>query len=522
MTRRTLLVHAWLQLLLWIAIAVTINHISSAAFTRLDVTNNQAFTLSNAARHSVANLERPLQARVWFSEDLDPPFHNHRRALLDKLDELAAWSDGRLEIVTTDPTGDREAMAEARAAGIQPVPYVYKNWDREETRVVFMGVSFVYGERHEAVEALPSIDKMEYELVRAILAVTTEFEDEKKIGWLQGNGEPDLASFPDTNPLGKLRKRLQERHTLVPISPADDAIDEDIDTILVVGPQLAVSELAQFQLDQFVMRGGRIAWYISGFQPDFQTLKIREVRHNLHGMLGHYGVQLNRDVIVDRKQNMPMQAPVQVAGKIRYANVNYPLIPRTAAVDRTVPAVRNLKQMVFPFVSTLAVVPELSADVESEIWAQTGSDAVATRQVNTLETNSLGQPRQDEVAGPFPLVIALSGTFRSYFAGRTPPAKLSSEAEPFDPEEVLLDSRPTRMVVVSSSDMVANNLDFVLNTIDWLQEDSRLIEIRSRDTAFASFEAPPATEVWAWRLGIAGFPLILVLLVGAVQISRSR
>jgi hypothetical protein len=78
------------------------------------------------------------------------------------------------------------------------------------------------------------------------------------------------------------------------------------------------------------------------------------------------------------------------------------------------------------------------------------------------------------------------------------------------------------MVIVSSSDMVANNLDFVLNTLDWLAQDRRLIEIRSRDTATATFTPPTASNVWLWRLGIAGLPLFLVLLGGGVQLLRAR
>ena len=522
MNRRQLLLHAWLQVGLWVAIAGVVNHIASVSFGRLDITHNQAFTLSNAARLSVADLDRPLIAKVWFSDDLDPPFHNHRGALLDKLEELAAWSDGRLEIVITDPSGDPEATAAAKADGIQPVPYIYKNWDREETRVVFMGVSFSYGERHQAVEALPAVDKMEYALVRAIMGVTRDKGDRAKIGWLQGNGEPDLSGFEADSPLGLLRKGLTERHELAFITAGDDPISDDIDTVMVVGPQLGVTELAQFQLDQFAMRGGRIAWFISGFQPDPQALKPREVRHDLHGMIGHYGVQLNRDMILDRVHNMPTLAPVLVGGQLRNANIQYPLIPTTKAFNQGIPAVRNLSQIVLPFATTASIAADLPPEIEADVWVETSDKSVASRQINTLEANSLAAPRADEVPGPFPVVIALSGTFRSYFAGRSPPAKLSSEAAFIDPDDVLLDSRPTRMLVISSSDVVANNLDFVLNTVDWLQENSRLIEIRSRDTRFATFDPPSAAEVWPWRFGMAGLPMILVLLGGAVQISRSR
>ena len=522
MTRSTLIRHAWLQMFLWIGIAVTLNHITSARFARIDMTANQAYTLSEAARLAVSDLERPLHAKVWFTDDLDPPFHHHKQSLLDRLDELAAWSGGHIEISVADPSKDPSVAAQAQAAGVRPVPYVYKDWDRKETRVVYMGVSFSYGAQNRAVDALPRIDKMEYELVRAILAVTTPREDEVRIGWLQGNGEPDLSHYAPTNPLGQLRDRISDRYTLTPLAIGDTPIDEDIETLLVVGPQLGLTEMTQFHLDQFLMRGGRIAWFISGFQPDFSTMKPREVHHDLHGILGHYGVVPNRDSILDRVENMPTQAPIRVGDALQVAQVAYPLVPKTSALDRTVSAVRNLRQMVFPFATTLSVSPEISEAVDAEVWVKTSDSAVSTRLLGTLETQSLRSPLPDEVTGPFPLIVALSGTFRSYFAGRSPPLPTASEAEPIDPETVLLDSRPTRMVVVSSSDMIANNLDFVLNTLDWLAQDRRLIEIRSRDTATATFTPPNASEVWLWRLGIAGLPLFLVLLGGGVQLLRTR
>ena len=110
-----------------------------------------------------------------------------------------------MEVSFSDPTGDKEAIAEARRFGIRPVTYTYQNWDREEARQVFMGVSFVYGERQATVDTLPSIAHMEAELVGAIRAVRTPPEDRKQLGILQGNGEPAIGSFPESNPLGKLR-----------------------------------------------------------------------------------------------------------------------------------------------------------------------------------------------------------------------------------------------------------------------------------------------------------------------------
>jgi len=54
-----------------------------------------------------------------------------------------------------------------------------------------------------------------------------------------------------------------------------------------------------------------------------------------------------------------------------------------------------------------------------------------------------------------------------------------------------LASEPARMVVVGSGDAVANNLDLVMNAVDWLAEDPALIDIAP--TALRLFGIEPPT-----------------------------
>ena len=67
-------------------------------------------------------------------------------------------------------------MLSAPQFGVGPVTYTRKDWDRQEARQVFMGVSLVYGDRQVAVEALPSIERFEYELVRMLYTQMRELE----------------------------------------------------------------------------------------------------------------------------------------------------------------------------------------------------------------------------------------------------------------------------------------------------------------------------------------------------------
>jgi ABC-type uncharacterized transport system involved in gliding motility auxiliary subunit len=518
--RRSLLTHAWAQGILWLLVAVVANHLASVAFWRIDLTRDQRYTLSPVAVSSVSALDKPLVARVFFTPGLQAPYHDHQAALVALLEELRARSGGRLEIQVSDPSGDKAATEAARGLGIDPITYTFRDWDRQEARQVFMGVAFQYGERTEPVPAVTSIERMEYDVVRAIRRVTTPADKRKKLGYLLGEGEPDLSTFGPDHPLGKLRAALQESYDLRPLALGDDAIPADLDGMLVVAPQQAVPPIVQLHLDQFLMSGKPIAWFLSGVQPDFKAMRTREIRHDLGALLARYGVTLGRDLVLDRQSNEPMVVPVSQDGQNRLAKVNYPLAIATTDIVREARPVRGLRRVVLPFSTTLAVDPPPGA--EAEVWIRSMPTSAVTKGARPLAVDRVGAIANDEVPGPFPLMVALSGTLPSAFADRTIPVPDDPSAPRLDPAELVTSSRPTRTVVVSSGDFVANNVDLVLNTVDWLLDDPTLLSIRPLQAGDDPLTPPPAAQALGWKLAIAGAPVLALLAVGALMSWRGR
>lgn len=513
-TRRALLLHGWAHTVLIAALVLVLNHLSSTAFLRLDLTADQRHGLSDVAKQSVAALQRPLLARVYFSEDLAAPYHDHRRALLDKLEELSVHAGGRLELEAIDPASDPEVVAEAARAGVRPLPYAFRSWDRTEARTVYMGVSLTYGDQQVAIDALPSIEAMEVELVRAIRRVTTEPEDARAVGWLLGHGEPDPTQAPADAPLSELLTRLQRSGELRTIAPSDAPIPEDLDALIVVAPQRPLEPAELVHLDQYLMRGGALLLWISNVQPDFAARRLRAVEHGLYGWLGHHGIRLSRDVLLDREHTEQMVVPMEVEGLgAQLVRLNYPLAMTTTRLDRTARPVRDLPRAVLPFASSLAPADPLPGDLQAQIWVESMPASVSVRGLSTLDPRALRQPLPDEQAGPHPVAIALSGTFDSWAVGRPPPPRLDPQAEPFEPDTWRDRSRPTRMVVVSSGDALANNLDLTMNALDWLLDDPALIEIRSRGGAAPVLKPPPrATARWV-KLAVVGTPLLILALI---------
>lgn len=519
----TLLRHQALQTALWLVLAALLLDLGGRWYWRGDLTRDGRFGLSDTARDAVSALEKPLLARVYFSEGLEAPYHDHRRALLDLLEELSASSGGLLDVVAIDPSGDKDKVAEAAAYGVRPIPYAYRSWDRTEARTVYMGVSFVYGDRQVAVDALPSIPRMEYEVVRAIREVTTPPDERRAIGWLLGHGEPDPSTAGKDSPLSSLRERLSGAGAFRTLAPGDAPIPEDVDVLLIVAPREPVPAAELVHLDQYVMRGGAVLAFVSQFQADFERMAPTEVDHGLAGWLGQYGVRLDRTLLLDRDSNEGLVVPLAVPGMGRQlVRVNHPLAVVTTELDRTVRPVRDLPRVVLPFASTLTLADPLPAGVEGEVWVRSDKTSSAAKGVPTLDPKALRQPLPQEVPGPHPAVVALTGRFPSLFTERPLPPRTDPEAQPFDPADLELVSEPGRIVVVGSGDAVANNLDLVANAVDWLVEDPALIDIRARGEGEPALPAPPRGVALRAKLLMAGTPLLALALIGLWTARRAR
>jgi len=525
--RRTLLLHAWLQIALWVGIAVVGNHLASSLFFRADVTRDQRYTLSEVSRNAVATLDKPLVARVFYSDELGPPYNNHKQALLDKLQELAAASPGRIQIEVADPDDNPEDAQEARRYGIKPIPYRFKEGSRFEAREIYMGVALLYGDRGLPVDLLSSTETFEYQLVKGLRALTRSAEERKVIGYSVGHGELDLLGFPEESPVGNLVADLATTHQLrkVELGGPDDPL-ADVDVLLVNGPEIPISPRAQYQIDQHLMAGKPVAFFLRGIRPDFRTMKVRVVRHDLYALLGHYGLQVNRDVVIDREHNEQFEVPIMREGRMRRVKVDYPLIPVTTVLEKAHPVTAGIDAAVLPFTSTLTVPEQLPTGVDAEVLVHSEPNAAKLEGLIYVSPEVFQREAPGEQEGSWPVMASLAGRFGSFYAEKPipPPAGRSPDDPSWnpDPASKIVDSAPTRLLVAGSADMLANNPTLIANAVDWLAEDTDLLQIRTELAADSSFEAPDGTTLQIFRASLVGAPLLVLYGVGLVVFLVSR
>jgi ABC-2 type transport system permease protein len=210
----------------------------------------------------------------------------------------------------------------------------------------------------------------------------------------------------------------------------------------------------------------------------------------------------------------------------------FPLV--TPAINH--PIVNNLNAIKMEFVSSMDTIRV--PGIRKTILLKTSpySRTVNTPALITLEILEK-EPDQRAYAGPPQAVaVLLEGQFRSDYENRVPPEISTNKDIGFVPL-----SKPNRMIVVSDGDVIKNQLhyskgyplplgydqytgetfgnkDFILNSLDYLVDESGLISIRSRQLKLRMLDMTRVTNnKISWQAFNIIFPVLLVLIFGFVR-----
>ena len=509
MLRRSLVLNQILQLILVIIIVVLANRWSIQNFFRLDLTAEKIYALDLSTKQLTWNLERPLYAKVFFTEDLEAPYNNHKEILIDKLEELKAYSKGRMRIEVIDPTTDVSLQEEAQRFGIQAIPYQFRDKNRIEQKKVYMGLALIYGDRQESLIALTRTEMMEYELHLALRRIISADSEKKIIGIASGHSEANFIG--GGGPLQALRTALKKHYEIVPVTlGSSQEIPDSVKMLWVIGPQKSYSKRAQYQLDQFLMKGGSVGLFLTNTKPNLKFLSVESVYHGLELFLSHYGVQLKRDVVIDRSANGQIPYPSRVGSEVRFTQTNHPLVPKTTEVNSTSNVVNKLESFLAPFVSSIDLNMPLPPSIQGEVWVRSSSESGRLQGLRHLALKAFAMRDPGEKQGSWPLVVALQGNWTSFFADEEIP--LSPDGKQIDTDKIVQGSA-ARLVVAGSADIVANNPDFIINLADWMAGEEDLIPLRGKMAQIKSFdvEAEENVAFWKWINLFSGIGLIVLL-----------
>ncbi|MEA3206987.1 MAG: gliding motility-associatede transport system auxiliary component [Chthoniobacter sp.] len=246
-------------------ILVALNVIGARAKQRIDLTAERAYTLSSGTRAILAKLDTPVQIRFYCTrgENQMPVFlKTYAQRVEDLLGEYRQASKGLIEIQKLDPVPDSDAEDSAKLDGVEGQSLEIGS------EPIYLGVSVSLLDQKEAIPFLsPDRERLlEYDLSRAISRVTTP--DKPVVGVMSALPVQGMQMNPMMMRMGQRGEpawvfitELQRDFAVKQIEMTADKIPDDVKALVLIHPK-GISDAAQYAVDQFVLRGGKLIAFL--------------------------------------------------------------------------------------------------------------------------------------------------------------------------------------------------------------------------------------------------------------------
>jgi ABC-type uncharacterized transport system involved in gliding motility auxiliary subunit len=500
------ILYSSIGILATLAIVIAVNVIVTSINVRLDLTADKLFTLSDGTKSILTQLDSPVEVRFYYSrseKNLDPMVTTFAVSVEDLLAEFQQVAGDKLVLKKIDPIPDSDAEDQAVKDGIQQ--QITNTGDP-----FFLGVAISMDPDMVALPVLTPVRErlLEYDLARAIARVQNTakpvvgvmtpmpmFGEQFNPMMMQMGRRP----APPWVAVAELQRDFDVRQ--VPMDTRE--IDPEIKVLIVVQPR-DITETAQFAIDQFLLRGGKLVALLDAMSLVDRPSGGNQMQQMLPGggssmdtLLKAWGIAFDKTKVVadmtfarevmtqqsQQSQLLPTILFMDESGINRddVATGEINNLWLLAAGHFTGSPANNLKQTVL-----------LSSSKQSELvdglTAQFNSDKI----VNEFKASGK----------EFPLAIRLQGRFKTAFPSGPPADNAAPGTEDTAKEKPashhLKESTDEAVVVlVGDSDFIYDhycvernmfgimrplngNLNLFQNIVEQLAGDSRLIGVRSR------------------------------------------
>lgn len=523
-----------------IAGLILLNVVSQSMYKRFDLTKDKRYTLSDVTVSKLKDVTSSLIIRVYLEGDFPSEFKRLQIETRQFLEELRA-ENSRVKIQFVNPDEQRERLIKA---GMIPSQLTVEEDGKLSNAIIFPWAELDYKDKTAIVSLLPNgvvqsqeqqletaIENLEFSFSNAINTINQK--EVKKVAILTGNGELEGIK------LYSLASEVSQKYLLrsftldsVEKSPQKSLKDlQNFDLAIIAKPTESFTEKEKLVLDQFIIKGGKTLWMLENVQADTDSLYNNgrmlayPIDLNLTDMLFSYGVRINTTLVQDlyaskipivtgNVGNQPQMQSLQwFYHPMLSGNPNHPITKNTASVR-------------FRFTNQ---IDTLKNDIKKTPLFVSSN---LTRKVGTptfIELQSISnEPKEEDYnAGHQLLAVLLEGEFSSMYENRI---------KPFESSEFSSKSFANKMVVISDGDIGKNqiskgqpydlgldkwtgeqfgNKEFLLNTIDYLLDDTGLIELRNKTLQINLLDKKKAFEERTyWQFLNIVMPLVLLLAFG--------
>lgn len=510
-----------------VGIAVLLVALNSARFfTRADITENHIYTISTVSEKLFATIPNQVSITYYVSDRLKG-LTPEVQQIEDLLYEYAAHSRGKVKVSFVDPVkaGVEKSM---QGYGIVPQQIQVIQQDQQSLATVYSGIVISYLDRTKAIPVIFDANTLEYDLTSSIEHLIANTEP--VLGVLIGNSGESLNQN-----YRLMANALSQYYTIRQVQPGE-TIPPDVSVLFVLG-ESDLDNFDLFPIDQYIMSGGKALFAADGVNVDLQhNLAAKPAGDSpLLAMLDHYGVKVEQDLVLDsHDRRIPLRQPqgnilVQTLHpypmwiSILQQNVNAanPITSHFSGLDLLWPSPLTLEKR-----DGVAAAPLASTSQES--WLMKPPFMTNPAQPGGLKKDAAKNP------GPFVVAATLSGSFASYFEGKSIPTRqgVTRDWTTIKPK---VDS--SRIVVIGNTQFASDlaqysnsnyNMTFLANAAGWLSNEDQLLSIRtrsSRDLKLDAIQNPAARQFaffFAELVNIYVIPVAIIIFAFVRMYRRRR
>ena len=524
------------------ALLVALNIVSSNYYTRIDFTADQRYSLSSTTKSILEKIDKPLRINVYLKGDFPAEFKRLQLETAQFLEELTSQNN-LISVIFIDPTDSLEELVKTglKASRLQVqengklsevvmLPWAVVSYDNKVEKISLLKDSN-FNSQEQQLEN--SVQHLEYAFANALHNLT--HKKSKKIALLKGNGELGDVYIAD------FLRSIKSNYHLAPftLDSVKDAPEKTLlqllkyDALIIAKPTVYFSEKEKYVLDQFICQGGKTLWLVDNVQAELDSLMrtgesmIFPRDLNLTDLLFSYGVRIQQDLVQDLYSSKITLATGNIGNKTQYDQFlwNYNPLVKSSLNH---PITHNIEPVNLRFVSS---IDTLKNSLKKTILLSSSPLSKTVGTPRLISLNSLSTPPNPKTFTKkgIPLAVLLEGNIKSAYKQRV---------KPFSYEQHIDDSLPSKMIVISDGDIIANeisngrpqelgynkwtqetygNKEFLLNAVNYLLDDTGLIHIRSKEISLRYLDKQKAFENRSyWQTLNTLVPLLILGLFGMI------
>lgn len=520
---------------------VAINIVGHFYFKRFDLTDDKRYTLSDSTIELLKSIDEPLFIDVFLDGKFPPEFKRLQNETKQLLEEFSSYNSN-LMFQFTNPLEDennaQQYIAELTNLGFLPTNINSTQKGKKEIIQIFPWAIANQGEKSVRVPLLvnnfgntpaeninSSVQLLEFAFADALTKITKK--EKKKIAILKGNGQ--MADKYQADCLLNLKEYYHlGEFNFDSLQDNPNKVLENLkrfDATLIVKPTEAFSDNEKYILDQYIMNGGKSLWLMDKVIADIDSLQNKNNASlafprelNVDDLLFKYGVRINYNLVQDL-----LSTPITAQSEQGDVPIDWLYSPIIKSENNH--AINNNINLVkLEFANT---IDTLKNNIKKTILLKSSpqSKAIGTPLEINLYEFMEGVNEQDFNKGNLPLGVLLEGSFTSAFKNRVKPFSAPSNQE---------NGKENKMIVIADGDIinytyvnkkpllggidqwtqqVYGNKEFLLNAMNYLLDDSGLINIRNKEVKLAFLDKEKVNQDYHFiQLLTVGLPLILLLL----------